>query len=362
VFLSDASGALAPAAEIPFSGNWRRVSLADVNGDGWADVVFGVSQPFGVLIGLADGSFAPVGPSAIGEVVRVGELDGDGAPDYVAIRNNRASLFVHPGYGNGLAGPAVELPIGDVPQDLELGDFDGDGRLDAVVVLPGATSTERVLRVLLRDETGGFASGAGVVVTGGVQRLLAADLNGDGRSDTAVLAALAGGVTVRLTGPGGEPGPGVVYGAGEEIGGAHLADVTGDGLVDLVTTVADRNVAEVRAGFGDGSFGPARAFVAGIEPGDVASADFNADGVADLVVVNEGVGSRRDNRGVSVLALDRCVADAAAPFGVLDAADAGRFVTLFLTQDAGADIAAPFGVWDFRDLRAFVAAYGAGCP
>lgn len=364
VYLSDASGALAPAAEIDYPGWWRAVTMADVNADGWPDLVFGArhTDAFGVLLGQADGSFAPVGPAATGEVVRVADVDGDGVPDFVSFRYEQAALFVFKGLGDGLAGPATAVAIEGAPKALETGDFDGDGVVDVLVVLPGEAPGTSVLRVLLGDGLGGFAPGAGVTIGDWADRVLVGDADGDGRSDTASWGMFTGGVTVRLTGPGGVLGAGVLYGAGEEIGGVHLADVTGDGLVDLVTTVADRNVAEVRAGIGDGSFGPARAFVAGIEPGDVASADFNADGVADLVVVNEGVGSQRDSRGVSVLALDRCVADAAAPFGVLDATDAGRFVTLFLAQDAGADIAAPFGVWDFRDLRAFVAAYGAGCP
>lgn len=55
-------------------------------------------------------------------------------------------------------------------------------------------------------------------------------------------------------------------------------------------------------------------------------------------------------------------ADNSAPFGVLDLADVGGFVSGFVNQTAAADLAAPFGIWDLADVQAFVAAFTAGCP
>jgi len=55
-------------------------------------------------------------------------------------------------------------------------------------------------------------------------------------------------------------------------------------------------------------------------------------------------------------------ADIAAPFGVLDLADIGAFVTAFTSGGSDADIAAPFGVFDLADISAFVTAFTAGCP
>lgn len=56
-------------------------------------------------------------------------------------------------------------------------------------------------------------------------------------------------------------------------------------------------------------------------------------------------------------------ADNATPFGVLDLADIGGFVTAFQGGcGEAADIAAPFGVCDLADIGAFVTAFQAGCP
>lgn len=57
------------------------------------------------------------------------------------------------------------------------------------------------------------------------------------------------------------------------------------------------------------------------------------------------------------------IADNAEPFGVLDLADIGGFVTAFQGGCLpAADIAAPFGVCDLADIGAFVTAFQAGCP
>ena len=55
-------------------------------------------------------------------------------------------------------------------------------------------------------------------------------------------------------------------------------------------------------------------------------------------------------------------ADLAAPFGVLDLADIGAFVSGFIAQDPAADLAPPSGVFDLQDIQAFVGAFTAGCP
>jgi hypothetical protein len=57
-----------------------------------------------------------------------------------------------------------------------------------------------------------------------------------------------------------------------------------------------------------------------------------------------------------------CLADLAAPFGVLDFFDVAAFLAAYNGQDGVADLAEPLGVWDFFDVAAFLAAYNAGCP
>ncbi|MFI4896569.1 MAG: GC-type dockerin domain-anchored protein [Phycisphaerales bacterium JB059] len=59
---------------------------------------------------------------------------------------------------------------------------------------------------------------------------------------------------------------------------------------------------------------------------------------------------------------DRCVADLAEPFGVLDFSDVTAFLAAFSAGEPEADLADPIGVFDFSDVTAFLGAFGAGCP
>jgi DNA-binding beta-propeller fold protein YncE len=58
---------------------------------------------------------------------------------------------------------------------------------------------------------------------------------------------------------------------------------------------------------------------------------------------------------------DCCPADLAEPFGVLDLADIGAFVSGFTDQDPIADINGD-GIFDLGDVSAFVTSFLAGCP
>lgn len=56
-----------------------------------------------------------------------------------------------------------------------------------------------------------------------------------------------------------------------------------------------------------------------------------------------------------------CIADLAAPYGVLDLQDVNAFVQAFVAQDPLADIAEPIGVFDLSDLNAFVIGFLGQC-
>ncbi|USO00003.1 MAG: hypothetical protein H6810_04905 [Phycisphaeraceae bacterium] len=80
-------------------------------------------------------------------------------------------------------------------------------------------------------------------------------------------------------------------------------------------------------------------------------ADLTLTGSATLVATGEAPQPQGCN-----------AADIAEPFGVLDLADIGAFVTAFLAHDPAADIAPPAGVFDLADLQAFISAFTGGCP
>ncbi|MFK7885166.1 MAG: GC-type dockerin domain-anchored protein [Phycisphaerales bacterium] len=59
---------------------------------------------------------------------------------------------------------------------------------------------------------------------------------------------------------------------------------------------------------------------------------------------------------------DVCVADIAAPIGVLNFFDVAAFIGLYNAGDLSADLAAPFGALNFFDVVSFFNAFNDGCP
>ena len=79
-------------------------------------------------------------------------------------------------------------------------------------------------------------------------------------------------------------------------------------------------------------------------------------------VVEAGLDAFRVTRVVCDDPQPECIADLAAPFGVLDLGDVNAFVAGFINQSPVSDLATPFGVFDLADINAFVNAFAAGCP
>jgi hypothetical protein len=134
----------------------KSTQLADVNGDGRADLIYettGISQPqFGVWLGLATGGFAPapVVTAALGstlsqvgtDVARstiVADVNGDGRADIVFADELNNKVMTWTGTATGAFVPAAVVttfsnPIGtfgqDVAQKTMIADVTGDGKAD----------------------------------------------------------------------------------------------------------------------------------------------------------------------------------------------------------------------------------------
>ena len=138
VLLGNGDGTFAAAVSYGSGGTEvRSVAAGDVNGDGKRDIVLGNggASTVGVLLGHGDGTFAPAATyPVLGSpwFVAIADLDGDTKPDIV-VADVFANIAYLPGNGNGTFAPAVTVNGGESPRHAVVADFNADGKVDIAV-------------------------------------------------------------------------------------------------------------------------------------------------------------------------------------------------------------------------------------
>jgi len=288
------------------------IGAADLNGDQIPDVIAYNAQggAVSVLLSNSDGSLqTPVrytlsAPGRlyfnIPQSLAVGDLNGDGKPDVLATGAGTISVFL--GNGNGTLSSEQTISVGIAPAGVVVADFNGDGKLDAAVADAGdlsSSGTSGSVWVLFGKGDGTFQSP--VSYSAGALRassLVAADFNGDGKPDLAIITStyynaspfVPGAVAILLNNGNGTFRTGTTLQAASTAQTIAVAagDVNGDGKIDLAVAVQDQTKGDGAAiflGNGDGTFRVAP-YVAADETGpvDVTIADLNRDGNADLIL------------------------------------------------------------------------------
>ncbi len=232
------------------------VAAADFHGNGKLDlaVAEATAGTVTVLGGRGDGTFGAPGPAAMlpggcaPNLVVAGDFNRDGRLDALVSCAGQGRLIVLPGHGDGSFGtPLATLTPGggtvvagnflNGAFSLAVGDFHGTGKLDVAVATGAANGSGGTLYVMQGRGDGTFPASTAVDLSGAAPLSVAAgDFNGDGKPDLAVLTADASGATTSLRIEIGNGRGGFVTGAVYPAGTAtdlRVADLNGDGLADI---------------------------------------------------------------------------------------------------------------------------------
>ncbi len=330
VFLGNGDGTFQPPVAYPVGNGPDALVAADFDGrhrpDGSPILDLAVTNfddnTVSVLLGNGDGTFQSPVTYAVGDgpdALLAGDFDGRTGPngssivDLAVANRSGNTVSVLLGNGDGTFEPPLTYPVGNTPDALVAGDFNGAERPDGSSILDLAVANEGSLfpdgnpvpgtgsvSVLLGNGDGTFQNAVAYAAGNGPDAVVAGDWSGDGRTDLAVTdlgsfdsytgTALpnTGTVSVLLGNGDGTFQNAVAYAVSAGPFGLVAGDFNGDGRIDLAVADKDDNAVSVLLGNGDGTFKNQVITTLGYGPLALLAGDFNRDGRIDLAVCDFG--------------------------------------------------------------------------
>lgn len=282
---------------VPVGAGFQPISVTVNNLIGFAPFPFDITYPGGG-INLNSSSFATAKSFSGGGFIAQGDLDGDGKIDLATTKFSSNLFTVH---RNTTVGSTVSFALTDLggvtnPIAAKMGDINGDGKLDVVVL----SNWSNAAYVFKNNSTTGTISltGAGAFSTGvGPRKLALADIDQDGKLDiiatnqsdntisvirnTSTVATISFAAAINFVVP-------------TTPEGINTSDLDGDGKPDIMVACSDANTSAVFRNTsvpGTISLGTRQDFATGSYPWDVIGADLDGDGKPEMICTNNGPNS-----------------------------------------------------------------------
>jgi hypothetical protein len=249
--------------------------VADMTGKGVVDLLGGTTNlEIWPNNGSLDFSSSPITFSQPTPGVTVADMDGDGHADVVSacqFSMCAGQIF----YGNG-AYQFTPVSVANLNEPYVIGDFNGDGKLD--IAAGGATFLNTGNRTFQEVQNSNIPlSSAGLVAVG--------DFNGDGKDDVAINGADGTIIIIWYSKGDGTFYEGTVIDPGQYPGGLAVGDFNGDGRLDLAVGLTLSYQVCLAFNNGGGQF-TRSFFAAGANGGEIAASDLNSNGKTDLIIGN----------------------------------------------------------------------------
>lgn len=315
---------LDPGLEYPTGADTRNFVVANLNGDAWPDAALRVEQTdkIRIMLGTQGGGFAAATEFSIGRTIvfdlEAGDFNNDGKTDLITTtgwvfqspQTLMPQVLVLLGKGNGTFHAPLTTDVFQNPEHISLGDFNHDGKLDAMVAKASSfvpmlgvgdgTLAQKAEIVLLPEsstvyETDGITHG---------------DFDEDGHLDVALAESISDQLHVFWGGGGNDGkfvrGPRLPLAGGYDARALTAGDYDGDGDTDLAYGQENDGVASDYELILFRSNGSARTFQTGVGYGsvpygawDAQSADLDGDGDLDvlLATISESIVMFNDGTG-----------------------------------------------------------------